>query len=689
MAEWSDVGPVPRVLRYVSAAAVVVGVVVMFLGAWRIGVTWDEPIHVQRLNTYLHTGWFLGDGQLQNGAPRATLTQQFVYAPVTMLLLHALAVGAGVEHWHAAEVTADAYVVRHLGIAIIGVLGILAVVGLGRLVFRRWDWALVAGAAAAAIPMWTGYSMFNLKDVPVGTGYTVVTLGLAILARSAQGNQWRIRLAGPACIATGTLLAVGTRPGIWPGLAAGTALLVACLALRPGAPFFTRLRGDIWRYRDLLLGYAVAGVGLYAVDPKVFGSPVHALVRSAFASGNFLGVRSPWTFVPLGVFLQMPALMLAFTAVAVWASTRRLIRVRFRPDVVETRILLVAAQVFVLPVLAIVHRAALYGDLRQILFAAPATAVLVTLGINRAVGAARASRDGRTVPMVAAIACVALVAPLVEQTTLFPYNYTYYNALANIANVPIMGDYYRASGREIAPDLPRDGRLVCSAAVDDDRKAMRMAHLDGWFDCRTSEMSPIAPYLSRGDGRDLGALAADQFWDVNFGSLDAPKNCQKVATVTRRLRWTRLAMSTLWKCTRPFQVLSNATLRMSDTDYQALSLFDLGWLLPQTDGSPIGVLSRDVGGASLTFRLARSFAGHDVTILIDTAWRSPVPQATFGGTAVRVTETAGTPGLSVAVPRALVDRATTEALTLAFSPPASGPLDLKVMRIRAVVAGQS
>ncbi|MEX0789831.1 MAG: hypothetical protein WD178_03555, partial [Actinomycetota bacterium] len=66
----------------------------------------------------------------------------------------------------------------------------------------------------AAIPAWTGHSMFNIKDVPSAVGYTLVTAGLVVaLSPAAHGPSRRTRrwLVGPA-IAVGVFIGVGTLP---------------------------------------------------------------------------------------------------------------------------------------------------------------------------------------------------------------------------------------------------------------------------------------------------------------------------------------------------------------------------------------------------------------------------------------------------------------------------------------------
>jgi hypothetical protein len=684
-----EFGPAPRALRYVSVLALVAGLAMIFVGGWRIGVTWDEPIHVQRLNTYLETGWYLGDGQLDDGEPGPAMTQQYVYAPATMLILHGLGVATGVEEPEAASASADAYAVRHLGIGLISLLGILAIAGTARLLFRRWHWALVAAGVLAVFPMWAGHSMFNIKDVPVATGFSLATLGLSLIAREAEGSDWRIRVAGPAALAGGTLLAMGTRPGMWVGIFASVTVLVASLLLRPGqGPFASRLRGDLWRYRDVAVSIVVAGVGLWLIDPRVFDSPLTAMWKAAFSSASFLDAHARWTFVPSRVFLQVPVLMLGFVGFGAVIAATSLLRTRLRPGVFESRLLLVLVQMLALPMIAIVREASLYGDLRQLLFAAPATALVATLGMARLSELARASSDRNGPPMVAAVTCVALVAPLVDQATLFPYNYAYYNPLAAVARVPTDGEYYRGSGRELVPRLPSDGRIVCSPQADREGLAMRMAHLDGWAECRTALFSPISAYTDRQRHADLGRLGADEFWAITFNSEGKiPKNCELVSGVDRRAGWRRLGLATLSRCSRPFPVLSTSEVKITDRLNRGLDFPDLGWIIPATDGTSVGVRSVAEGPSTMTFRLAKDFAGHDVRLLVRTS-RESSAAVTFGGVPLDARRTDQPRGLEMVIPRELVDRAVVDALSLEFRSTSSDPLDLKVVALRAGVAGR-
>ena len=206
----------PRLLVVVSAAVVVVATALVLVGATRTGMTTDEPIHVMRLRNFFDTGWYALDWDYAGAGPGGDGTNTFVYAPVTMLLLHGWCVAWGVEGWGSVATTEQAYHLRHVGVALIGLVGLGAVAAAGRALLRHWRWGLVAAAVLAALPVWTGHQMFNVKDTPVATGHTLVTLGLLCSCALSAGP--RLRLPRARCLAVGLVLALGTRPGMWSGL---------------------------------------------------------------------------------------------------------------------------------------------------------------------------------------------------------------------------------------------------------------------------------------------------------------------------------------------------------------------------------------------------------------------------------------------------------------------------------------
>ena len=554
------------------AGVVVLGVATTLavLGAFRTGVTTDEPIHVMRLRNYLDTGWYALDWDFGGAGPGGDGTNTFVYAPVTMLLLHAWSVLWGVEGWGEVSTSPHAYDVRHLGVVVIGLVGVGAVAVIGRVVLRYWRWGLVAAAVLAAIPMWTGHEMFNVKDVPVATGHTLATLGLLGLVRSGR-PALRLRLAAAGCLVAGLVLTLGTRPGMWPGL---LALLVVAVA---GILLSAHRRDAVVAIADLVASCVAAAAVLIAVYPHLFGSPMRALPRTTETSSSFLdGEKSDRLYVPRHLAEEMPTLLLlcVLTGVVVAAIAMR----RWRTDPVPAaRIALVGVQAFTLPVLAIVMGSDLYHGLRQLLFMVPALAVLAAYGMAWICKEAMPSRGrpGRATHrwrMVQVTAVAAIALPVVDQVTLQPYQTTYVNLATDLVTGPFVaadhrpgGDFWRVTIPELVDSMPLDRQLLCKAKVDEvTGVAYRFTNGGEAFstsrslDCREEPNGPLAPdHLPV-----VRKPPASQFDAVFLKTL--PPNCTRRDEVTRWRHGFDVVLSILGRCTVTPPELTDAGVRVDD-----------------------------------------------------------------------------------------------------------------------------
>ncbi|MBJ7358345.1 hypothetical protein, partial [Nocardioides sp.] len=369
-------GPPPRLLVAVSAAVVVVGTTLAVLGATRTGISTDEPIHVMRLRNFFDSGWYALDWDYAGPGPGSDGTNTYVYGPVTMLLLHGWSVLWGVDGWQDVSTSAHAYRVRHLGVVAIGLVGVGAVAVIGRVVLRHWRWGLVAAAALMAVPMWTGHLMVNVKDVPVATGHTLCTLALLLFVRDAPAAG-SLRLARAGLLASGLVLTLGTRPGMWPGLTILLAVAVVGVLWSPTAraPRLTALG-------EMAAAGAAAAVALVAIYPNVFGSPLRALPRTSETSSNFMGGEtSDRLYVPQHLWEEMPTLLLVFALTGAVVVLVALVRHDGTQWVPTVRLALVGVQGFAVPVAAVVVGSDLYHGLRQLLFIVPALAVLAACGV--------------------------------------------------------------------------------------------------------------------------------------------------------------------------------------------------------------------------------------------------------------------------------------------------------------------
>ena len=135
-----------------------------------------------------------------------------------------------------------------------------------------------------------------------------------------------------------------------------------------------------------------------------------------------------------------------------------------------------------------------------------------------------------------------LVVPIIAQFQLFPYGYTYVNAVTAIK--PVDGkwptDYWRASGRELLRILPPDGRDSCGL------EQLQKGEL---FPC--TEQPMFIPYLDeRGTSAEPYALDSNEYWFIreNSGVLDMPPGCQPFTTVTRPLFWRTVTIGQIAIC---------------------------------------------------------------------------------------------------------------------------------------------
>jgi hypothetical protein len=665
----------------VSVGLVVAGTVMAVVGASRTGISWDEPFHVMRLRNFFGHGWFSVDWSTDSGGSTAGDNNTLVYGPVAMLLLHGLSALVGVEGWQTVATTPAAYDVRHLGVVLIGLAGTAAAAGITRILLGSWRWGVITGAALLALPMWTGHVMFNVKDVPVATGYTVTTLALIAMVSPTPGRRL-LRVVG---LVGGITLMVGTRPAM------SSAVLVALILLACGTVLARSRGGVLPALGEACAGVATAGALLAAVYPNVFLHP-RLIVQSIRQSTSFRdNDASGYFYVPYHLATQFPLLLQVLFAVGLWSAVMVVGRGWRLDPAGSTRVVLVVAQVATLPLVAVAKNSDLYNGLRQLLFASPAWAVLVTLGIAHLLAWARVR--GRT-GLVGGLATLALLAPVVDQATLFPYQYSYFNVALDATGAHAQTDYWRTSVPELLPAIPTDGQVVCGptrstqlgapAGSDEARgvggSAMQAGRYssDSSVDCRTDPLGPLAPvWLAEALPYD-DVLPHDEFYVVIDRDHALPSNCTRLAAVTRHRHWREVAMTYVARCSLPPRPLVGAaTFSHADGENMLPRLWGFapeGWVM-RDSASAI-----DAAGtaASLTFRAPAGCADAACELVLDADASTDLAAAVNDMPAV--VEVDGDT-VTVLLPSGTADTWVT------FTSTSGAPLGLRVRSMRVVPSG--
>ena len=550
-------------LSVVAALVLLAGIVQVFAGAVRVGVTWDEPTHVERTESLLDVGWFVPGWQLDEGEPDDV--SPFVYGPAYSMTAHAANLVTGNEEPGETSGSADAYVVRHLTTATLGFLTILAVGLMAWTITGSRRAGLFGAAALAAIPAWTGHAMFNVKDVPAAAGYTLVTAGLVLAlvpAEVGSARRGKLVLAGVA-VALGTFFGVGTRLAFWLPVAASLGSFgVLWLVQGPGG------RGRRPAGLLAVAGGAVAGVaGIVAIYPKVFAQPVTFATDTVTGSteypwdsltltaGRLLhSLDLPWWYLPAWFSARMPVLLLllavaGLVTAAVWLVRRAPGERWWQIPGPAGGGVLVAQQALLLPLAAMAIDSVMYDGFRQHLYVLPAVAVLVAVGADRVRRwSARPDRHPWLRRTSVAVLAIALLVPTVEQALLFPYNYTYVNPVAGSGGVDGRWetDYWKASGREAVTRVPEDVELLCSGLV---RPSLPEGPYSGPCQADVTTFEHL-----RGSAAESSAAtsteAEDDTWVIGYRREGnrPPEHCRSVDDVTRWVRGEQVVMAHVLVC---------------------------------------------------------------------------------------------------------------------------------------------
>jgi hypothetical protein len=514
-------------------------------GAMATGVTIDEGYHVGHLQNYLEGGNYSSAS----------------YGPAAALVGHAVNIALGNEVFGTVSSDQAAFMGRHLGVALTGILAILAVGVATGVLLQSWSWGVVGAGVLASVPLWVGHSMFNIKDIPAGSGYALFSAGLVIAISQHLRPVYRLSLT-PFFVIAGIALGIGTRPGMWPLFAASA--LVAVVVWSIG--FFIKrssLAVKARRYFAIsflsavlvLSGAIVLGLFFTEVGRDLVEAVTLSLDYPWSKSRRFLGERvfnRPDAWLVFSVLMsQLPtAIGVVFVVgslVSLWIFIASLIRGNSWSSLSNV-FPLWAIPVFLPFIVVAIFSPVLYDGIRQILFILPGVAVFGTVGIWALVQLSLRVFESRKMAKTLSGVALGLVAVLigVDQLRLYPYNYVYVNEIAQGTGVTGAWetDYWDASFREAI-----DGHVV-------EGDPIMCGHTHTLY-VDIEELRPLciaaSPYVAALEPGVPSLLGEREFWTVRserefLESGPPPANCSPYSAVTRMLRFEPLVMSRLYVC---------------------------------------------------------------------------------------------------------------------------------------------
>ena len=538
-----------------AALVLALNVLQLVIGAWQSSPTSDASTYVLWLQNLLTNGSY--------SFPNSGTHEG--HGPISALLQHVSAILFGTESWSETQWTAESNSARHLAIAVMSISGLAGAAVCTGLLLRSWRWGVVAATTLSAVPSWTGHGMFNTTDVPAAAGYTLVTASTVLVIRPLRSPA-RTKAGAFALAWLGWILAFGSRPGLWPALVVSIALGGVAVWMRERA----RYGESGHRFAPLfsivpLLGGALFGyLSLWVVDPRGHGNVLQTLwvaitsssrfpfSGSVLVNGRVDPMPPKWTYVFEWYVHQIPLLILAAAVlfVGVWLLVilrdglpmlRR--NCAFDSSAFLLGSAVVVAQATLLPALGIVLASTFYNATRQLLFVLPALAVLATLGFAKITewSAFRFRNAGRRWSYLVMLVAVAL--PSVVQFRMFPYNYVYFNPLAEARGVDNAWsvDYWRASTRDLMRKTP--------AGFPRDCDPWNGTSLD-----QCADYPDFALYTGEvGMEAGLHELKSNQYYLMRYTEFGTalPNSCIEVDSVRRPLTFTTITMGVVGVCDFP------------------------------------------------------------------------------------------------------------------------------------------
>lgn len=484
------------------------------------------------------------------------------YGPVWSLFLHLTNFTFGIETWGIPSTSAEAFEMRHYTTVVLSFIATISLATALYLATRSSFVAVSTFAFIQALPLWSGYAMFAIKDMPVAAGYTIFTAGIiaSFFSRSPTAHIFSFTL-----ISLGIILSVGVRTAMWLPFAITLGLAVIYVAILRPKQFPLKIYG--------LLGSFLVGVTVvillarnHSLDPidYLFSSVRYSANFEAWSgttltAGSLLPANPGLTYLPLWVGSSVPIGIgiLAFAGLAgtftrvLQAAYQLVPRKRSGPSsgkLISGEDFLVPGaflltQLFGLPLAAVVFDSVIYAGLRQHIYVMPAIGGLAALGL---VTLWKIRIQNFTL-VPATIAILALIFPAIHAASLFPYQFVYKNALASPINDRWETDMHWISAREAIRSVPSDSATYCYTSslvnLDSEIKVPKISK------CKAGQVRPFL-HEKGSDYFPSQLTSLNKMWTIarKYNGSPPAVGCDPLGNITRKLRGEDIVISYVLLC---------------------------------------------------------------------------------------------------------------------------------------------
>jgi len=328
----------------------------------------------------------------------------------------------------------DAYDLRHVLCALIGIGGIGAAAATARLVSGSRA-ALITVIALASCGAWYGAMFNHTKDIPFAVAMIGATLMLIHCARGLPSPRPRhvlgfgllagaalgMRVLGLLIVVYIVVAMVLYAPRVWPPFSRDRRrfMLGSAVALLPAL---------VLAYCIMIAAWPWAGQApLNPLRAAAAFSEFHMTIRTLLAGQVYDMSTVPRLYVPIYFLVRVPLLTLAGAALAIGFALWP--RSAATPSSLCRRDIVLVAVTAILPIACeVISRGPAFTGLRHFMFVLPSLAVLAGVGLDA--GLTALARRQRHLGQAALAAVVVLsVSNTVTLVRLHPYEYVDYNSL--------------------------------------------------------------------------------------------------------------------------------------------------------------------------------------------------------------------------------------------------------------------
>ena len=505
-------------------------------GSLKIGYNIDEPYHLIDGQNWLSKFSYVTD-----------YPTSYVYGPLMgglSNLLNTLVGNGSIGNYVHNALTFE---LTHLITAFVGIIGTLSFLLLSRKITSLTYLGLLASTFLFSIPLWTGSLFHNLKDVPLATGYTLISIGLIFFVNFFDDKKKR--LIGQLIIYLAFIIIMGTRPAI-----------IFPILISFFFAFFT-----LWYYQKIkplrilksfTLSFSVLIISTPLLLPQFLSEPKQSLLRLLGVSSEFPWAGTTYTagelyeasfnlkYYLLWLFAQTPLLILFFFISGLFFFFKNLSVKKF--DKNQFILIMFFIQFITVPTYALLVQSAIYNGLRHILFIYPAIALFAAYGFISIFTLARTQFQKR---FVVVLLVLAILIPNIEGLRLRPFQQLYFNPIISLfytVSTSWETEFLGTSFREAIQKIPLDGAVVSTsewtweknAYVSERGKlANKVTDLglgDFW------QVTSVASYL--------GGFSRERMITTKSPIESVRNRCTVENVVSRNLRFEKIPLAIVMRC---------------------------------------------------------------------------------------------------------------------------------------------